>query len=87
MENRLYQYFKSRIACLNSLLRLIGIRKFTIFFYSFFLFQSTRVTLKMDVSFADHSHIIGKGGNTIKKGKGKEFLERNTPCTQDRWWR
>ena len=23
----------------------------------------------MDVSFADHSHIIGKGGNTIKKGK------------------
>jgi len=22
----------------------------------------------MDVSFADHSHIIGKGGNTIKKG-------------------
>ncbi|XP_066925467.1 protein bicaudal C homolog 1-B-like isoform X1 [Clytia hemisphaerica] len=29
--------------------------------------KSTRVTLKMDVSFADHSHIIGKGGNTIKK--------------------
>ena len=23
----------------------------------------------MDVSFADHSHIIGKGGNTIKKGE------------------
>lgn len=29
--------------------------------------KSTRVTLKMDVSFTDHSHIIGKGGNTIKK--------------------
>jgi protein bicaudal C len=29
--------------------------------------KTTRVTLKMDVSFADHSHIIGKGGNTIKK--------------------
>ncbi|XP_061182658.1 protein bicaudal C homolog 1-like [Saccostrea echinata] len=26
-----------------------------------------RVTLKMDVSFTDHSHVIGKGGNNIKK--------------------
>ena len=28
---------------------------------------STRVTMKMDVSYTDHSHIIGKGGNTIKR--------------------
>jgi hypothetical protein len=36
--------------------------------------KSSRVTLKMDVSFADHSHIIGKGGNTIKK------VMRDTQC-------
>ena len=28
--------------------------------------QSTRVTLKMDVSYTDHSHVIGRGGNNIK---------------------
>ena len=27
----------------------------------------SRVTLKMDVSFTDHSHIIGRGGSTIRK--------------------
>lgn len=25
-----------------------------------------RITLKMDVSFCDHSHIIGKGGRSIQ---------------------
>lgn len=30
-------------------------------------FQSNRVTLKMDVSHTEHSHVIGKGGNNIKK--------------------
>ena len=30
-------------------------------------FQSNRVTLKMDVSHTDHSHVIGKGGNNIKR--------------------
>ncbi|XP_020287705.1 protein bicaudal C isoform X2 [Pseudomyrmex gracilis] len=29
--------------------------------------QSNRVTMKLDVSYTDHSHIIGKGGLTIKK--------------------
>ncbi|XP_012263434.2 protein bicaudal C isoform X1 [Athalia rosae] len=29
--------------------------------------QSNRVTMKLDVSYNDHSHIIGKGGLTIKK--------------------
>lgn len=31
------------------------------------IFQSNRVTLKMDVSHTEHSHVIGKGGNNIKK--------------------
>ncbi|XP_070544405.1 protein bicaudal C homolog 1-like isoform X2 [Ptychodera flava] len=29
--------------------------------------KSNRLTLKMDVSYTDHSHVIGKGGNNIKK--------------------
>lgn len=29
--------------------------------------KSTRVTLKMDVSHTEHSHVIGKGGNNIKQ--------------------
>ncbi|XP_076755982.1 protein bicaudal C isoform X2 [Xylocopa sonorina] len=29
--------------------------------------QSNRVTMKLDVSYTDHSHIIGKGGLTIKR--------------------
>lgn len=29
--------------------------------------KTTRVTMKMDVSYTDHSHIIGKGGNTIRR--------------------
>jgi len=29
--------------------------------------QSNRVTLKMEVSYTDHSHIIGRGGNTISR--------------------
>ncbi|XP_065653846.1 protein bicaudal C homolog 1-like isoform X2 [Hydra vulgaris] len=36
--------------------------------------KSTRVALKMDVSFVDHSHIIGKGGSSIKK------VMRDTQC-------
>jgi hypothetical protein len=28
---------------------------------------NSRVTMKMDVSYTDHSHIIGKGGNTIRR--------------------
>lgn len=34
---------------------------------SFRLQQSNRVTMKLDVSYTDHSHIIGKGGLTIKR--------------------
>ena len=29
--------------------------------------QSNRVTLKMEVSYTDHSHIIGRGGSTISR--------------------
>ena len=29
--------------------------------------KTTRVTMKMDVSYTDHSHVIGKGGNTIRR--------------------
>ena len=29
--------------------------------------KARRVTMKMDVSYTDHSHIIGKGGNTIRR--------------------
>ncbi|TWW78260.1 Protein bicaudal C -like protein 1-B [Takifugu flavidus] len=29
--------------------------------------KSNRVTLKMDVSHTEHSHVIGKGGNNIKR--------------------
>merc|ERR1719193_487479 len=28
---------------------------------------NSRVTIKLDVSYTDHSHIIGKGGNTIRR--------------------
>ena len=28
---------------------------------------NSRVTMKMDVSYTDHSHIIGKGGSTIRR--------------------
>ncbi len=31
--------------------------------------KSTRVTLKIDVAFSEHSHVIGKEGVNIKKGK------------------
>ncbi len=34
---------------------------------SYFETKSNRVTMKMDVSYTDHSHIIGKGGNTIRR--------------------
>lgn len=32
----------------------------------FFSVQSNRVTMKLDVSYTDHSHIIGRGGLSIK---------------------
>jgi len=35
--------------------------------FSFVVQQSNRVTLKMEVSYTDHSHIIGRGGNTISR--------------------
>lgn len=34
---------------------------------SFCLPQGTRVIMKMDVSYTDHSYIIGRGGNNIKR--------------------
>ena len=35
--------------------------------------KSTRVTLKIDVPFAEHSHVIGKEGANIKKGEGLKW--------------
>ena len=35
--------------------------------FCYFCSQSNRVTLKMDVSYTEHSHVIGKGGAIIKK--------------------
>lgn len=37
--------------------------------YFMFGFQANRVTLKMDVSHTDHSHIIGRRGQSINRGK------------------
>ena len=34
---------------------------------AFFHSQSLRVTLKMDVSYTEHSHVIGRGGSNIKQ--------------------
>lgn len=42
-------------------------KKFLKMRFKFFFFQSTRVTMKLDVSYTDHSHIIGKGGLRIKR--------------------
>ena len=33
--------------------------------------KSTRVTLKLDVAFSEHSHVIGKEGANIKKGENE----------------
>ncbi len=30
--------------------------------------KSSRVTLKIDIPFSEHSHVIGKEGTNIKKG-------------------
>ncbi len=38
------------------------------------VFQQNRVTLKLDVSFTDHSHIIGRGG------KNTQEIMRDTAC-------
>ena len=38
------------------------------------LLQCNRITLKMDVSHTEHSHVIGKGGNNIKQ------VMRDTGC-------
>ena len=32
--------------------------------------KSSRVTLKIDVAYSEHSHVIGKEGANIKKGEG-----------------
>ncbi|KOX80042.1 Protein bicaudal C like protein 1-B [Melipona quadrifasciata] len=44
-----------------------GYRRNTARSSPFRLQQSNRVTMKLDVSYTDHSHIIGKGGLTIKR--------------------
>lgn len=35
--------------------------------FSEFKHQVNKVTLKMDVAYTEHSHVIGKGGGNIKK--------------------
>ena len=34
--------------------------------YIFLYSKSSRVTVKIEVSFTEHSHVIGKGGNNIR---------------------
>ncbi|XP_070520404.1 protein bicaudal C isoform X6 [Cardiocondyla obscurior] len=51
--------------------------------------QSNRVTMKLDVSYTDHSHIIGKGGLTIKRvmeetGCHIHFPDSNRSNQQDK---
>ena len=40
--------------------------------------KSTRVTLKIDVAYSEHSHVIGKEGVNIKKGESR--LHRGQVC-------
>ncbi|KAJ0174830.1 hypothetical protein K1T71_009938 [Dendrolimus kikuchii] len=51
--------------------------------------RSNRVTMKIDVSYTDHSHIIGKGGLTIKRvmeetGCHIHFPDSNRTSTQEK---
>ncbi len=46
----------------QNLCLMLSFQSLKCFFYMF-----SRVTMKMDVSYTDHSHIIGKGGNTIRR--------------------
>ncbi|XP_069361110.1 protein bicaudal C [Maniola hyperantus] len=51
--------------------------------------RSNRVTMKIDVSYTDHSHIIGKGGQTIKRvmeetGCHIHFPDSNRTSTQEK---
>lgn len=32
-----------------------------------FIIKGTRVTMKIDISYTDHSYIIGRGGSNIKR--------------------
>ena len=37
--------------------------------------KSSRVTLKIDIPFSEHSHVIGKEGAHIKKGREGALVE------------
>lgn len=54
-----------------------------------FLSQSQRVTLKIEVPYTEHSHVIGKGGQNIRKVMEKtnchiHFPDSNRGNTQDK---
>lgn len=44
-----------------------GVRKAKALIMEYLDTKTNRVTMKMDVSYTDHSHVIGKGGNTIRR--------------------
>ncbi len=43
--------------------------------------KSSRVTLKIDVPFSEHSHVIGKEGANIKKGISMTVIPPTRACT------
>ena len=44
-----------------------GVKQAKLLIMEFLDTKTNRVTMKMDVSYTDHSHVIGKGGNTIRR--------------------
>ena len=44
-----------------------GVKQAKILIMEYLDTKTNRVTMKMDVSYTDHSHVIGKGGNTIRR--------------------
>jgi hypothetical protein len=79
MSKLIFQLFSSRLerrfefsaVCLDPHIRVggqeYGVKVAKSRILHFFETKSNRVTMKMDVSYTDHSHIIGKGGNTIRR--------------------
>lgn len=58
LDSRVSKFFISTWLCSISLKK---------FFVKIIFKQGSRVTLKMDISYTDHSFIIGREGNNIKK--------------------
>ena len=62
-RERIMAVLDTRVSCITNLFISDG----SYDYLHNYLQQSNRVTLKMEVSYTDHSHIIGRGGNTISR--------------------